>query len=420
MGKNRDFSKFPNAITVLDNGNVGIGTTTFSEGTQPTGTLSFIPNSSVSSGPLIQLAGNGRIRPASDGDRLSIDGNALFLNSTIGGNILTNGAGGNLAINTTPPSTTSFSHLFVGRNFSLFSGSSSDIYIGSNFYYDTTFKARYSQGSTMINTNNGDIIFQNSSSGTAGAALAVTERMRITNTGNVGIASTADWSYPGLNALQVSTTSLYGYSGYAAIAFNLRFNSGWKYVTSGGGSYLELGPSGDIVYYTAAAGGSAGANAGTVSERFRIGVGGQVTVQDKIVVVAQPSFIAYASSNQEPSSDTILSYNVTTANRGNCYNTSNSRFTAPVGGIYAFGVKMWYRPNATGTIWLYLRKNGGYHTEQRMSVGTATANFTSWFPKWIINLAAGDYIEVSGYGDGGNFHTSNSEYYSQFYGHLLH
>jgi hypothetical protein len=104
MGQNRDLSKFPNAITVLDNGNVGIGTTSFSEGTQPTGTISIIPNSSVSSGPLIQFAGNGRIRPASTGDRLSIDGNALFLNSVFGGNIIMATGGGNVGIGTSSPS----------------------------------------------------------------------------------------------------------------------------------------------------------------------------------------------------------------------------------------------------------------------------------------------------------------------------
>jgi hypothetical protein len=104
MGQNRELSRFPNAITVLDNGNVGIGTTSFSEGTQPTGTISIIPNSSVSSGPLIQFAGNGRIRPASIGDRLSIDGAALYLNSTFSGNIIMATGGGNVGIGTNIPS----------------------------------------------------------------------------------------------------------------------------------------------------------------------------------------------------------------------------------------------------------------------------------------------------------------------------
>jgi hypothetical protein len=82
---------------------IGIGTATIAEGTQSASSISIFPSSSVSSGPLIQFAGNGRIRPASTGDRLSIDGNALYLNSYIGGTIIANSAGGNFGIGTTNP-----------------------------------------------------------------------------------------------------------------------------------------------------------------------------------------------------------------------------------------------------------------------------------------------------------------------------
>jgi hypothetical protein len=85
-------------IVMNNAGHVGFATSNVTESVQATGTISIIPNSSVSSGPLIQFAGNGRIRPASAGDRLSIDGNSLFLNSAIGGNIITNTAGGGFSI----------------------------------------------------------------------------------------------------------------------------------------------------------------------------------------------------------------------------------------------------------------------------------------------------------------------------------
>ena len=52
MGKNRDHSRFPNAITVLDNGNVGIGTTS------PTGLLELSKASSGGLGPILFLRNN--------------------------------------------------------------------------------------------------------------------------------------------------------------------------------------------------------------------------------------------------------------------------------------------------------------------------------------------------------------------------
>ena len=88
-------------MVINSTGNVGIGTSSPAEGTQAAGSISIIPVSSVASAPLIQFPGNGRIRPASTGDRLSIDGNALFLNSTFGGNIIMATGGGNVLIGTT-------------------------------------------------------------------------------------------------------------------------------------------------------------------------------------------------------------------------------------------------------------------------------------------------------------------------------
>lgn len=159
-----------------------------------------------------------------------------------------------------------------------------------------------------------------------------------------------------------------------------------------------------------------GTAGGVVSWTTGLGINnsGHVTLPN------QPSFSAYKSSNQEPDSDTILQYDVAEINRGGHYNTSNSRFTAPIAGVYAFGVKVWFKTSSTGTIWVHLRKNGVVLTEQRMSIATAAGDFNSFFPKWVLSLVANDYIEVSGYGNNLNFHSSQTARYSQFYGHLLH
>ena len=136
---------------------------------------------------------------------------------------------GSVGIGITPPSTTNFNHLFVGRNISMFSGSSTDIYIGSNFYYDGGFKVRYSEASAMINTNAGDIIFQNSSSGTAGGTFSGIERLRITSSGNIGIATS--------NPLSKLSVGGDGYASRAitAIASGTDFGMTLQQNSTGGG-----------------------------------------------------------------------------------------------------------------------------------------------------------------------------------------
>jgi hypothetical protein len=120
---------------------------------------------------------------------------------------LTIASTGSVGIGTTPPTTSTFPHLFSGRNFVTFSGSSNDVYIGSNFYYNGGFLARYSEPSIMINSSNGDIIFGNSASGTAGGALTVTEKMRITSGGVINIGTTASTVYGTLNVIQQSVSA---------------------------------------------------------------------------------------------------------------------------------------------------------------------------------------------------------------------
>lgn len=87
--------------SVLVRGNVSFGSSSISEGVQGASSLSFIPSSSVSGGPLIQFASNGRIRPASTGDRLSIEGNALYLNTVFNNSIIM--GSGNVGIGTASP-----------------------------------------------------------------------------------------------------------------------------------------------------------------------------------------------------------------------------------------------------------------------------------------------------------------------------
>ena len=183
MGKTFNTGRLGNGLFTDASGNIGVGTTTFSEGTQTAGTLSFIPNSSVSSGPLIQFAGNGRIRPADAGDRLSIDGNALYLNSYIGGNILMNTAGGNVGIGTSSPlaklhvyqnGTGTYSILRINND-----NSTANFHIGVGG--SAVPNANLQNNALLWNVGNSAMVFGTND----------TERMRIISSGLVGIGTSS-------------------------------------------------------------------------------------------------------------------------------------------------------------------------------------------------------------------------------------
>jgi hypothetical protein len=87
---------------LFNTGSFMLGDPNAVEGTSVTaGTIAIFPSSSVSGGPLIQFSSNGRIRPGNTGDKLSIDGNALYLNGTFNTNVIMATGGGNVGINTT-------------------------------------------------------------------------------------------------------------------------------------------------------------------------------------------------------------------------------------------------------------------------------------------------------------------------------
>jgi hypothetical protein len=194
-------------MIIKNNGNIGIRTTTVVEGTQAAGSISIFPSSSVSSAPLIQFPGNGRIRPASTGDRLSIDGNSLFLNSTFNGNIIMATGGGRVGVGTSSPG----SILQIGTGgeapsnrttleysnggYSLTNAPSTpNTYSNGDkiiFWNDTTGKASIGIGDSY------NLIFQ--ATGTSNTSMqfftgnttgnAGTERMRITSGGLLQLSS---------------------------------------------------------------------------------------------------------------------------------------------------------------------------------------------------------------------------------------
>jgi hypothetical protein len=309
---------------------VGIGTTSFSEGTQPTGTISIIPNSSVSSGPLVQFAGNGRIRPASTGDRLSIDGNALFLNSTFNGNIIMATGGGNVGIGTT--SATTILTIRKPIDSSAYGAGTRMIDFKSFFPgFDTeTVKASIYAGVSSIlesRTDNGYLAFMTADTG------VLYERLRIEKNGNVGIGTITSTA-----SLEIARANSGGIGPYLflrnntsvannnAVQISFAGNSGGNATTPTAAIRVtEVGAAAATMSFHTYDGVS------TFAERMRITGLGYVTTPN------QP-FASVGLTSDFSSVGSTIVWQQVNYNVGGFYNSSTGIFTCPVAGKYLVSI----------------------------------------------------------------------------------
>ena len=134
----------------------------------------------------------------------------------------------------------------------------------------------------------------------------------------------------------------------------------------------------------------------------------------------QTAFIAVKSTNQTPNTadTTKVTYDVTDLNIGGAYNTSTSRFTAPVAGNYLFIIL--FNPynisNALYNVILY--KNGG--SVRNLTRGNMSSDSDLCLPSSVVlNLSANDYIEVYVQIADTAWGISAGVYWNSFSGYLL-
>jgi hypothetical protein len=160
-------------------------------------------------------------------------------------------------------------------------------------------------------------------------------------------------------------------------------------------------------------------NGGAPIERMRIDACGIITAPSQV------SFKAYISANVELSKSTNLTvpYNIEEYDTQGNYNTSTYKFTAPVAGKYLFTVnfnaysltdtaylRVMLMLNASTVRTLFLMQN--LPTGNTGDVNVSGAD--------ILNLAAGNTVEVRVYTDGsGVFGMSQNLDWNSFSGHLL-
>jgi hypothetical protein len=146
------------------------------------------------------------------------------------------------------------------------------------------------------------------------------------------------------------------------------------------------------------------------TEQMRIDTSGRVTKP------AQPFFYARKDNSQTPSNGQRVDFTAIVTNIGSHYNTSTSRFTAPIAGVYSFTAKIWQSKNGGAYASFDPRINGSLIT------GSAGAYYdgaisTGGNANYIVNfqyaLNAGDYVDF-GVGTPGTTTVDNSGYFCGF------
>ena len=165
------------------------------------------------------------------------------------------------------------------------------------------------------------------------------------------------------------------------------------------------------------------------SGTITIGASGETVALASGVVqsnLLNPAFMVNLSSSQNISSatKTVITFDTEILDSNSAYNTSNGRFTVPsgqAGKYYVYGQCM--RNNFTGGRYIvYIGVNGTtkIKAEERNSDSSGTT-FDTVGTGGILDLSAGDYVDVSLYQDSGSSQGANGggESLSFFMGYKL-
>lgn len=157
-------------------------------------------------------------------------------------------------------------------------------------------------------------------------------------------------------------------------------------------------------------------NSGAPSNSFVMDASGRITTPN------QPAFLAGKTS--ATANGNVMVFNETVFNIGGHYNTSNGRFTAPISGVYQFSWQI--LGNTQQTVYrTTFRRNGSnnitgsFQVQMRMDGNVNGAFETSTTYTILVQLTAGDYVDIYYVSDNGVSTINDTSYWEKFMGHLV-
>jgi len=225
----------------------------------------------------------------------------------------------------------------------------------------------------------------NSSTANMRFNVGSTEHMRINSSGQVGIGTSSPAQKFHLDSstntrLRVSTTNT------GSVPEIQLYNAAkeWKIgvetsTDAGGGAYSNAGASSFVIR-----------NQTDTTTAMAIDTAGRVTKP------YQPAFMAQRTGgSSNPGQYAVYPFNTTYYNIGSHYNTSTYRFTAPVAGLYMFGMQL-LTDNSGNRVIVYLRINGsnGYNTTQAYEGSADTEEYNNVQINALFKLNANDYVDT--------------------------